>query len=112
MFTELYGSVLTDIAEEIGCEPDNEVMLWSIRDLHERIEFLTKMLTTRFARSSPIEEALLGIAMGKRPLPTREQCGEWAVKLGVPVESHSLLLKEETNGTLREASCHSCPSHA
>ncbi len=58
----------------------------------ERIEFLTKTLTTRFARSSPIEEALLGVASGKRPLPTREQCHEWAVKLGVPEEYDEFLL--------------------
>ena len=52
----------------------------------ERIKKLDKMLCTRFARSAPIEEALLQIGMGKRDLPTREECKEWGVKLGVPEE--------------------------
>jgi hypothetical protein len=64
-----------------------------LRGLVEEVESLRKALTTRFARSSPVEEALLGIASAKRPLPTREQCGEWAVKLGVPEEYHEFLIR-------------------
>lgn len=31
-----------------------------------------------------VEEQLLYIARGKAPLPDREQCRKWAIKLGVP----------------------------
>ena len=52
----------------------------------ERIAFLERILTQRFARSSKIEEELMAIGIGKRDLPTREECREWAIKLGVPEE--------------------------
>lgn len=58
----------------------------------ERIEGLIKMLTQRFIRSAPIEEELLAIGVGKRDLPTREECRQWGIKLGVPPEFE--ILKE------------------
>jgi hypothetical protein len=57
----------------------------------ERIKKLDKMLCTRFARSAPIEEALLQIGMGKRGLPTREECKEWGITLGVPDDVRAVL---------------------
>lgn len=66
----------------------------------ERIEGLVKLLTQRFNRSSPIEEELMGIGMGKRDLPTREECKQWAIQLGVPQEFQ--ILKE---GGTSEPSC-------
>jgi len=56
-----------------------------------RIETLDKMLRLRFQRSAPIEEALMQIGMGKRDLPSREECREWAVKLGVPDDVREVL---------------------
>lgn len=47
---------------------------------------LDKMLRQRLFRSAPIEEALMQIGMGQRDLPSREECREWAIKLGVPDE--------------------------
>lgn len=52
---------------------------------------LDRMLCQRFARSAPIEEALLQIGMGKRDLPTREECREWGAKLGVPDDVRAAL---------------------
>lgn len=57
-----------------------------IVDLMRRVEWLEKLLTQRFSRSATIEEQLMGIGVGKRDLPTREECREWAIKLGVPDE--------------------------
>ena len=57
----------------------------------ERIKKLDKMLCTRFARSAPIEEALLQIGMGKRDLPTREECRAWGIALGVPDDVRAVL---------------------
>lgn len=57
-----------------------------VAELKARIEWLEKLLTQRFSRSSNIEEQLMWIGVGKRDLPTREECREWAVKLGVPDE--------------------------
>ena len=45
---------------------------------------LDAILADRFRRSCPIEEKLLAAGMGKAPLPTKEECLQWAVKLGVP----------------------------
>jgi hypothetical protein len=56
-----------------------------------RIETLDKMLCLRFQRSAPIEEALMQIGMGQRDLPSREECREWAVKLGVPDDVREVL---------------------
>jgi hypothetical protein len=56
-----------------------------------RIETLDKMLRLRFQRSAPIEEALMQIGMGQRDLPSREECREWAVKLGVPDDVREVL---------------------
>lgn len=57
-----------------------------ITALKERIEWLEKLLNQRFSRSSNIEEQLMAIGIGKRDLPTRDECREWAIKLGVPDE--------------------------
>jgi hypothetical protein len=57
----------------------------------ERIKKLDTMLCQRFARSAPIEEALLQIGMGKRGLPTREECKEWGITLGVPDDVRAVL---------------------
>lgn len=57
-----------------------------VEALKERIEGLTKLLTQRFSRSSAIEEQLIAIGIGKRDLPTREECREWGLKLGIPDE--------------------------
>ena len=54
--------------------------------LKEENERLSGLLRQRFARSSPIEEELMLAGMGKRPLPTKEECLEWAAKLGIPDE--------------------------
>lgn len=35
-------------------------------------------------RRAEVENALLKAASGKAPLPTQEQCREWALRLGVP----------------------------
>jgi len=45
---------------------------------------LDAILADRFRRSCPIEEKLLAAGMGKAPLPTKEECLQWAVKLGIP----------------------------
>jgi hypothetical protein len=63
----------------------------------ERIEGLIKMLTQRFIRSASIEEELLAIGIGKRDLPTREECKQWGIKLGVPTEFE--IFKENPNAT-------------
>ena len=57
-----------------------------VEALKERIEGLTKLLTQRFSRSASIEEELIAIGVGKRDLPTREECREWGLKLGIPDE--------------------------
>jgi len=57
----------------------------------ERIKKLDKMLCQRFARSAPIEEALLQIGMGQRDLPSREECKEWGIALGVPDDVRAVL---------------------
>lgn len=54
--------------------------------LRDEIERLDTLLRQRFARSSPIEEQLQLAGVGKRPLPTQEECLAWAAKLGVPDE--------------------------
>tara|TARA_R110000868_G_scaffold49026_2_gene158415 strand:- start:923 stop:1216 length:294 start_codon:yes stop_codon:yes gene_type:complete len=64
------------------------------RDAADRIEELEQacahateldaILADRFRRSCPIEEKLLAAGMGKAPLPTKEECLQWAVKLGIP----------------------------
>ncbi len=54
---------------------------WIAADL---IDQLDALLRQRFARSSPIEEQLQLAGVGKRPLPTKEECLAWAAKLGVP----------------------------
>lgn len=53
---------------------------------NEEIERMRTMLTQRFMRSSPIEEALLAAGVGKRPLPSAEECLAWGAKLGIPDE--------------------------
>ena len=66
----------------------------------ERIAHLERILTQRFSRSSKIEEELMAIGIGKRDLPTREECREWAIKLGVPEEYRVLQqTKREQNET-------------
>lgn len=55
-----------------------------IERLRVNLDAVQRVLLTRFARSAPIEEALMAIGVGKRDLPTREECAAWAVKLGVP----------------------------
>lgn len=45
-----------------------------------------KMLADRINRSVPVEQELLDIANGKRPLPTPEDCRRMAMDLGVPTE--------------------------
>jgi hypothetical protein len=67
------------------------------REQEIRIAGLVDMLTKRFIRSSPIEEQLLAIGVGKRDLPTREECKQWGIKLGVPAEFE--VLKENPNAT-------------
>ena len=47
---------------------------------------LDAMLTDRINRSVPVEQELLDIANGKRPLPTAEDCRRMAMKLGVPTK--------------------------
>jgi ABC-type dipeptide/oligopeptide/nickel transport system ATPase subunit len=37
-------------------------------------------------RRAQVEQALFDVANGKEELPSREQCREWAMKLGVPEE--------------------------
>ena len=59
----------------------------AITILRRRLSIIEKLLTTRMTRSAPIEEALLAIAVGKRALPTRDECGAWGAKLGIPVEA-------------------------
>jgi hypothetical protein len=61
-----------------------------------RIETLDKMLRLRFQRSAPIEEALMQSGMGQRDLPSREECREWAVKLGVPDDVREVLAAQPT----------------
>jgi len=63
-----------------------------------RIETLDKMLRLRFQRSAPIEEALMQIGMGQRDLPSREECREWAVKLGVPDDVREVLAAPSKGG--------------
>lgn len=70
----------------------NDDVKEELKECYERIDGLIKMLTQRFIRSSPIEEQLLAIGVGKRDLPTREECKEWGIKLGVPPEFE--ILKE------------------
>lgn len=64
---------------------------------------LDRMLCQRFACSAPIEEALLQIGMGKRDLPTREECREWGIKLGVPDDVRAVLPPPAGDVGLREA---------
>jgi len=59
------------------------------RDFKERgriLHDLDAMLTDRINRSVPVEQELLDIANGKRPLPTAEDCRRMAMKLGVPTK--------------------------
>ena len=42
-------------------------------------------------RRVEVERELWLVFYGKRPVPTREECREWALKLGVPDNSNSLL---------------------
>lgn len=67
-------------------EGENQELQFRLAHHLERVERLRKALTTRFARSSPIEEKLMAAGVGKRPLPTAEECLEWAAKLGIPDE--------------------------
>lgn len=57
--------------------------------LRAQIVLLDKLLSQRFARSAPIEEQLMHAAFGKRPLPTAEECRQWALKLGKPAQEQT-----------------------
>jgi len=70
---------------------DDEELLDEAADRIEKLEQarahateLDAILADRFRRSCPIEEKLLAAGMGKAPLPTKEECLQWAVKLGIP----------------------------
>ena len=52
--------------------------------LYTRIEMLEKLICQRFTRSAGIEEQLLLAGVGKRALPTAEECLAWAQRLGIP----------------------------
>ena len=66
-------------------------------DIVERLRELDKMLCQRFARSAPIEAALLQAGMGTRDLPTREECKEWGITLGVPDDVRAVLTASEVD---------------
>ena len=72
--------VMDKLQREIEARKDENMALAM------EIDRLRKALTTRFARSSGIEEQLMAVGVGKRPLPTMEECLEWAQKLGIPDE--------------------------
>jgi hypothetical protein len=62
-----------------------------INRMSAQIEDLTRRLAECSARNVSIinrrvwvEQRLIDAGSGKRPPPTREECQEWAVKLGVP----------------------------
>lgn len=63
----------------------------AMADPESREDTIERLLRQRFSRSAPIEEKLQMAGMGKRPLPTAEECLEWAAKLGVPDEARSIL---------------------
>lgn len=64
-------------AETHPCRRDVNEQLTLAR---ETIEIFGASLKDRVA----VETELLAIAAGKAPLPTREQCRDWSVRLGVP----------------------------
>jgi len=74
----------TDRIEKL--ENENQDMSIHLEAMVAEVERLRKSLTTRFARSSPVEEKLMAAGIGKREMPTKEECLEWAAKLGVPDE--------------------------
>ena len=74
----------TDYIDKL--EGENQDLAHHLEAAIAQVERLRKALTTRFARSSPIEEKLMAAGVGKRHLPTAEECLEWAAKLGIPDE--------------------------
>jgi hypothetical protein len=53
-----------------------------IEFMRETIEMYGRSLNERVK----VEQELWDIARGKSPLPTAEQCAEWARRLGIPAE--------------------------
>lgn len=83
----------------------NDDVKEELKECYKRIDGLVKMLTQRFIRSSPIEEELMAIGVGKRDLPTREECKQWAIKLGVPEEFQILREGGTNEPTCRSSKC-------
>jgi hypothetical protein len=82
-----YPWVYGEAADRIKkLENENQDMSIHLEAMVAEVERLRKSLTTRFARSSPVEEKLMAAGIGKREMPTKEECLEWAAKLGVPDE--------------------------
>lgn len=51
-----------------------------------RLRSLSELWAKELNRRAVVEQTLWDIANGKRDVPTREECREWAVKLGVAPE--------------------------
>ena len=95
----------TDYSAMLLCDPPRPApdrlcheAAGEIERLRSALERIDKMLRLRFQRSAPIEEALMQIGMGQRDLPSREECREWAVKLGVPDDVREVLANTEPQG--------------
>ena len=91
--TDEFTEKLSRAADNLwsGGWDEDAAAVWEAADRIEELEQarahateLDAILADRFRRSCPIEEKLLAAGMGKAPLPTKEECLQWAVKLGIP----------------------------